>query len=246
MARLAGNWARGMRALDDEMEARIGVPASLAPGRSRAQPLQVIARDLLTKREPIWQDAFVDAAGIVTRSLLEHFPGNLFWDLDFLLAALLEASRRPEDLLARASAVARLQQMFGCNSVIAFRYLHDFTYGFDWARWTASGPAERAVSGPFSLTFLEHVERRGQEIAAAIVAGDPRLPRLPDGEFRNPFPFSRTPGHEALLLRDLAGRGLLPVHAWCVTARPRFDLPFAQLREERARALGLGAGPGQV
>lgn len=244
--RVAGDWVQAMQALDDEMEARIGVPASLAPDRSRAQPLRVIGSALLAQREPVWQDAFADAAAIVLRSLLEHFPGNLFWDLDFLLAALLEQSRRPEDLLERASAVARLQQIFGCKSVIAFRYLHDFTYGFDWARWTASGPAERASQGPFSLTFLDHVERRGREIVAAVLAGDPRFPRLPEGEFRNPFPFSRTPRHEALLLSDLADRDLIPVYGWCTTARPRFDLPFAQLREERARALGLSAAAGQV
>lgn len=244
--RLAADWTQAMQALDDEMEARIGVPASLAPGRARAQSLQAIGRALLAEREAVWQDAFVDAAAIVLRSLLEHFPGNLFWDLDFLLAALLEQSSRPDDLLERASAVARLQQIFGCKSVIAFRYLHDFTYGFDWARWTASRPAEGAVNGPFSVTFLDHVERRGQEIAAAIAAGDPRFPRLPEGEFRNPFPFSRTPRHEALLLTDLADRDLIPVYGWCTTARPRFDLPYAALREERARALGLAAGPGQV
>jgi len=245
-ARLVGDWTRGMQDLDDEMAARIGVPASLAPGRSRAQPLVVIARELLAKREPVWQEALVDATAIVLRSLLEHFPGNLFWDLDFLLAALLQESRQPKDLLDRASAVARLQQMFGCKSVIAFRYLHDFTYGFDWSRWTARKPAERAGSGPFSVTFLDHVERRGEEITAAIAAGDPRFPRLPEGEFRNPFPFSRTPQHEAELLTDLADRGLVPVHGWCIKARPRFDLPFAQLREARARVLGLLPKPRQV
>lgn len=245
MERLAVDWVGAMQALDDEIEASVGVPASLAPGRPRAQTLLSIARELVGQREPGWQEAFVDATAIVLRSLLEHFPNNLFWDLDFLLAALLAASERPDDLRERAAAVARLQELFGCRSAIAFRYLHDFTYGFDWARWAARKPAERAGSGPFSSTFLSHVERRGEEIAAAIAAGDPRFPRLPEGEFRNPFPFSRAPGHEARLLTDLAGRDLIPVYAWCTTARPRFDLPFAELREERARALGLPSGPGQ-
>ena len=240
-----GDWMQAMQALDDELEARIGVPASLAPGRPRAQSLLAIARELVGRREHAWQAAFVDATTTVLHSLLEHFPGNLYWDLDFLLAALLEESEQPDELRERAAAVARLQELFGCRSEIAFRYLHDFTYGFDWARWTARKPADRAGSGPFSATFLSHVERRGREIAAAIAAGDPRFPRLPQGEFRNPFPFSRIPRHEAQLLTDLAGRDLIPVYGWCTTARPRFDLPFAELREERARALGLPPGPRQ-
>ncbi len=241
--RPAVEWVQAMRALDAELEAGIGVPASLAPGRPRAQSLLSIATELVGQREAAWQDAFVEATTSVLRSLLEHFPGNLYWDLDFLLAALIEEAGRPDDLRAGAATVARLQELFGCHSVIAFRYLHDLTYGFDWARWVARKPAERAGVGPFSATFLAHVERRGQEITAAIAAGDVRFPRLPRGEFRNPFPFSRTPRHEARLLMDLAGRDLIPVYAWCTTARPRFDLPFAELREERARALGLPPGP---
>ncbi|MCC5886083.1 MAG: ferrochelatase [Gammaproteobacteria bacterium] len=245
MVRAADDWMRAMQALDEEVQARVGVPASLAPGRARAQSLLSIARELVGGREAGWQQAFVEATTTVLHSLLEHFPGNLYWDLDFLLAALLDESDTPDDLLVRAAAVARLQELFGCRSAIAFRYLHDFTYGFDWARWTARKPAERAGSGPFSTTFLAHVERRGREIAEAIEAGDARFPRLRPGEFRNPFPFSRTPEHEAHLLTDLAGRDLIPVYGWCTTARPRFDLPFAELREERARALGLPPGPGQ-
>lgn len=245
ITRVVDGWLQAMAGLDDELVARVGVPASLAPGRARAQSLQSIARELVGRQEAIWQQAFVEAATTVLYSLLEHFPGNLYWDLDFLLAALLEESEQPDDLIDRAAVVARLQELFGCRSVIAFRYLHDFTYGFDWARWTARKPAERAGSGPFSTTFLAHVERRGREIAEAIEAGDARFPRLRPGEFRNPFPFSRTPEHEAYLLTDLAGRDLIPVYGWCTTARPRFDLPFAELREERARALGLPPGPGQ-
>lgn len=239
------DWKEALARLDEALRDRVGVPASLAPGRPEAQSLLAIGRELVGQRGAAWQQAFAEATATVLYSLLEHFPGNLYWDLDYLLAALLEASSEPEDLLQRAVMVARLQALFGCRSVIAFRYLHDFTYGFDWARWTARKPAERAANGPFSNVFLSHVERRGREIAAAVAAGDARFPRLAAGEFRNPFPFSRAPEHEAHLLTDLAGRDLIPVYAWCTTARPRFDLPFAALREERARALGLPPGPGQ-
>ena len=234
-----------MRQLDGEIEACVGVPASLAPSRDRASSLEAIAERLLAARDPAWQVAFVAASRTVVRALIEHFPGNIFWDLDFLFAALLEEAATTDELLELGSSVARLQVLFGRHSLIAFRYLHDFTYGFDWARWTERRPEQRVGIGPFSAAFMAHVERRGVEITAAIEAGDPRFPVLKPGEFRNPFPFSRTPRHERSLLEDLAAQDLVPIHTWRIEARPRYDLPFAARREERAKALGIPPGPQQ-
>lgn len=225
--------------LDAELEACAGTPASLAPGRERASSLVAIGASLVSGRSAAWSDAFASSAERVVRALIEHFPGNLYWDLDYLLAALVDEAAAPESLLESAAAVARLQELFGRHSQIAFRYLHDFTYGFDWARWSARRPSERAGVGPFSPRFLAHLEQRGREITAAIDAGDARFPRLPPGAFRNPFPFSRKPGHERRLLEDLAARDLVPIHTWCTQARPRNDLPFSELREQRARELAI-------
>ncbi len=230
---------RRLAVLDAELAACAGTLASLAPGRDSASSLVTIATSLLSGRSSAWEDAFASSAERVVRALIEHFPGNLYWDLDYLLAALLEEAAAPEGLLEAANTVARLQALFGCHSKIAFRYLHDFTYGFDWARWSVRRPAEREGIGPFSPLFLAHLEQRGREITAAIDAGDERFPRLSPGTYRNPFPFSRKPFHERLLLEDLAARNLVPIHTWSIQARPRNDLPFSELREERARALAI-------
>lgn len=245
------SWREPMQRLDAELQTRVGAPLSLAPGRARAQSLSLVAEELLASRSSPWQQAFVAASVDITEAMLEHFPGNLYWDLDYVMAALLAEAgcedEGPQRLRQLAAMVVALQVRFGRHGLIRFRYLHDFTYGFDWARWVARKPAQRAGHGPFSLVYLRHIEGRGREMSAAIEAGDPALPLLAPGQFRNPFPFSREPVHEARLLADLAGRDLIPVHAWCTTAQPRHDLPFAALREERAWALAIppAAGDGE-
>lgn len=230
---------RRMRDLDAELVDRAGPPASLAPGRSRATSLEALTVVIAGDFDSRWAQALAGGVGSMVRSQIEHFPGNIYWDLDFLVAALLGQAGSPTAFLDLAERVVRLQRLFGCHSVIGFRYLHDFTYGFDWARWTARSPGERATIGPFSGTFLDRLEHRGGEIEARIRAGDARYPRLAPGVFRNPFPFSRSPRDERRLLEDLAANDLIPVHAWRVDARPRFDRPYTEQREVRARELGI-------
>jgi hypothetical protein len=123
--------------------------------------------------------------------------------------------------------------------VLAFRYVHDFTYGFDWAKWVMHEPAERRGVGPFDPTFLAYLRSRGEELVTLIELDDEKYPKLPDGRSRNPFGFSREPAHEALLFTDLAARGLLPIRAWDVESEPVAERPFADLRFDRARQLGV-------
>jgi hypothetical protein len=93
--------------------------------------------------------------------------------------------------------------------------------------------------GPFDRAFLEHLLRRGGEIIDLIRAGDDSYGPLREGEDRNPFRFAREPEAEALLHRDLATRGLIPVEAWRYDAVPRWDVKFSEERDARAAALGL-------
>lgn len=165
------------------------------------------------------------------------FPDNLFWDLEFLAASLVRAGAGEVTALGRR--IADLQALYGHNTAIRFRYVHDFLYGYDWAKWVQRDPAARREVGPFAPAFIAHQERRARELEHLIAADDEVYPTLLEGQVRNPFPFSREPDAEALLLRDLAARRLLPVEAWDVAAAPRWDRPFADLRVERARALGL-------
>jgi len=228
-----------LRTIDEALAARVGTPASLAPGRSVATCIEALGVRLLTGREPVWAEAFVDGMAAIVTAELENFPENLFWDADYLAAALLEEADTPDDLTGLVEAVVRLHRLFGRHSPIRFRYLHDFSYGFDWARWAAREPATRAAIGPFSAPFLTDLEHRGAELCARIEANDARYPQLPQGEARNPFAFSREPEHEWRLLTDLAARDLVPVPAWQLDARPCWRRPYADLRLARARALGL-------
>ncbi len=167
----------------------------------------------------------------ITRSMADNFPENIFWDLEVIADALRGGV--PADLLAR------VQPLYGQNGEIRFRYIHDFIYGFDWAKWVRRAPTERATHGPFSEAFLAYSFRRGHELLALIADNDSKYGQLQDARARNPFGFSREPDDEALLFRDLAERDLLPVRAWDTSARPVWDRPFAELRTERAGALGL-------
>src|SRR6185436_13284509 len=125
----------------------VGGQSSLAPGRVRARTLFEIAGEL---RGLALED---EHASVVARALRrvrgafeEHFPENLFLDLD-LFAATLARTRVAGDIERSADLVCRLSDVFG-SPPIRFRYTHDFLYGFDWCRWVAKEPGSRADVGP--------------------------------------------------------------------------------------------------
>lgn len=210
---------------------------SLSPGRVHARalhelPLEAGDHDVVVARGLC---AIADA-------IARGFPRNLFCDLE-LVASSLSATGRREGEAGVERAVARiveLHDVFGCASSIHFRYVHDFLYGFDWARWVRRDPEGRAGVGPFDADFLDHSRRRGGELLELIARDDPKYGRVAEGADRNPFPFARDPASEETLLRDLAERGWIPVEAWREDAAPRWDRDYAGEREERARVLGLG------
>ncbi|MEH2239344.1 MAG: hypothetical protein V7K30_24570 [Nostoc sp.] len=95
----------------------------------------------------------------IVYSQLQNFPENIFWDLDFLVSSMLRQA-----LVADEGAIAFLKvfgekmisltEMFGNKTEMRFRYVHDFIYGFDLARWVQKEPQKRAQIEPFSLVFL--------------------------------------------------------------------------------------------
>ena len=233
--------AREDRRLDVEVERR-----SLAPDRATATPLTEIVDALPLHRVP--EDlACAFMAGIVrwTQGQSEHFPENIFWDFDFPLAAMWRgvASLPEPDRLSRVEALfvllLELQRCYGVHSTIRFRYVHDFTYGLDWAKWVGREPAQDGSVGPFDWCFLRYLERRAEELVALIAADDQKYPTLRDAKPRNPFSFRRDPSAEQAILGALAAAGELPVQAWSRTAVPVWDRPFQDLRVAKARALGL-------
>lgn len=204
---------------------------SLCPERERAHlPGELASSDAVSA-------ALVE---IVT-ALADSYPENLFCDLDALAAHLGRAS--PSLCRETGRRIAGLHRLYGRHTAICFRYVHDFVYGFDWARWVAREPITRASVGPFDLPFLSYLERRGAELLELIEGDDAKYPRLRDQKNRSPFPFSREPEAELAVHRALARKGLLPNPAWRSDAQPVWDRPFVALREAEAKALGFWLGP---
>lgn len=217
--------------------------ASLDPDRERASSLLSLGERLLTTRDtPALAQAFCDGLAELAVAQLESFPENLFWDLDFPAAQMLEQARRASDPVAVCrdlfARTAELQRLYGRETAIRFRYVHDFSYGYDWAKWVGREPTQDGSVGPFDLEFLAYMKRRAHELEALIEADDEKYPRLRDERPRNPFVFSREPQAEFEILRALAKRGSIPVEAWRVDATPDPHRPYADLRVQLATELG--------
>ncbi|MCA9655255.1 MAG: ferrochelatase [Myxococcales bacterium] len=217
---------------------------SLAPGRTWARSLVEVAELVLGGRDDAVARALAESLATIATAMQRAFPENIFGDLELLAASLWRGALATDDPVAclriQGERVAALQELFGRGTPIRFRYVHDFVYGFDWAKWVAKDPPTRAGVGAFDAPFLAFMDHRGHELLELIAAGrDGKYPPLPDGRPRNPFGFSREPEAEIRLHRTLAAEGLLPVEAWRVDARPRWDRPYAALRREVAERLGL-------
>lgn len=210
---------------------------TLAPGGSEARSLEEIATILQLPAE--LRQVWFESMSLIVEGTQEHFPETIFWDVDFLGAALLDEYPDPTEMRYRAEQIVGFHKVYGRNSIIRFRYVHDFTYGFDWAKWVSRAPLARSEHGPFSSQFLDHVEKRGQELIELIHEDDETYPKLPDGRPRNPFVFSREPEEETRLFETLAQCDLLPVCAWEARSTARWDESFAEQREEVAAELGI-------
>ena len=235
----------GIEQLDRELEAR-GRTLSLGPGRPRATTLTALVSWQLPAADTKPELVASVEHGLcrIVRAILQAFPDNIFWDLDYMLACLIGDAGRAEHPVAAVEAavesIVELQEQFGRETAISFRYVHDFLYGFDWARWVAKAPDEREAVGPFDPRFVDVMRKRGEELLETIDSGsDPKYPRLEDERHRNPFGFSRAPRAELVLHRHLARRAMIPVEAWRRDARPQWNRDFTALRQREALALGL-------
>lgn len=234
-------------AADQHLDAHAWGRRSLAPGREQSRSLlEVCAAAARPGDDPEMVVTLATGLAELARTQQESFPDNLCCDFDLLVADAVRharASPRPAAVMhARLASMCRLQRLYGSDTAIRFRYVHDFVYGFDWAKWVARDPDLRATVGPFDPMFLEHLERRAHVLLGLIAEDDPVYGSLPDDHARNPFPFSREPDDELTLHRDLARHNLVPVPAWDPQGRPTWLRAFAALRVERAAALGLAVG----
>jgi hypothetical protein len=214
---------------------------TLDPNRSRATPLSDVVGELADSTQ---HPQLAAAACAVAEAQIEAFPQNLLWDFDYYLASLHAQAREAPDYgahLREATGITvGLMRLYGQHSTIRFQYVHDFMYGFDWARWVRRDQEARSRVEPFSLEFLRQSDRRGRDILRLIESDDEVYPKLSGAGPRNPFPFVRAPDEELRLYRSLAERSCIPVEAWRVNACPDASRDFDELREEAARRLGLG------
>ena len=227
-----------------EIEARIQQTRfgalSLDPSRTTARSLTELVSAFADAQQ---LPHLASAASAVAEAQLCSFPENIFWDFDFYLASIHRDASAAPDYASYLEEVTRitvgLMTLYGQQSVIRFRYVHDFMYGFDWARWVRREPDERNGVEPFGIDFLRQTESRGRDILTLIQADDDWYPKLAEGAVRNPFPFSREPDEELSLYRLLANRDCIPVQAWRIDAHPDASRDFDALREELAASLGL-------
>jgi len=136
-------------------------------------------------------------------------------------------------------------QRFGTNSPISFRFIHDFTYGFDWSRWARRNKNHVNPQIPFNLMFLRYLQNRSYEITQLIRDNDHEYPKLKKGERRNPFFFSREPKDEIKLYETLAAENSIPIQCWQLDAIGRTDLDFTNRRRQAAFELGIQKREGQ-
>lgn len=185
-----------------------------------------------------------DILELIIYAQVQNFPENIFWDFDFTVSSMVRQA-----LVAEEGAIAFLEcfgkkmvlliELFGIKKEIRFRYVHDFIYGFDWARWVQKEPQTRSDSEPFSLVFLDYLLIKGEKLVKRINYGQVTSYNLGNTGHRNPFDFSREPEDERLLLTSLAKEKLIPVEAWNWDTSPVWNQPFQEMRQQLALELNI-------
>jgi hypothetical protein len=193
------------------------------------------------------ESLYIIMEGVVD-SILENYPENIFWDLDFLASNMFTKIQEEETNTSKSKRAFYLREklqdifeLFGNKTAIHFRYIHDFIYGYDWCKWVRSSedPIMDHLLDPFGNCFLDSIKKRGLEILELIAKNDENYVSLDSGVYRNPFTFSRGTEDEIRLFRDLANTGDIPVPGWQVYGAVQFKKDYSLIRNNRAVTLGI-------
>lgn len=230
--------------LDRIIEQHHIIPRSLNPQKSLCTKFEVLG-DLAVQTCPDKNiiTALKNSLEQILIAQIKNFPKNIFWDFDFLVAYLVQkTSQNPQDAISYleifANKIIALMDLYGNHHVICFRYVHDFSYGFDWARWIKKQPQKRNQIEPFNTIFLDDLLKRGQQMSKAIANDENDTYRSCNNLYRNSFNFSREPEAEFQLMTLLASYHLIPVPTWNWNATPTWEKPFDQLREQISLKIG--------
>ncbi|MGB3652801.1 MAG: hypothetical protein WBA41_16520 [Rivularia sp. (in: cyanobacteria)] len=236
--------SNSFQVLDKILTQQVAKPLSLNPNKSLITSFTDLEAKIIQQSSDVYLIAMLgDTLQRILDALLHNFPENIFWDFDFIVSSMLKqalSSDAAVDILEDfGNKIVLLMDMFGRESEIRFRYVHDFMYGFDWARWVNKKPKSRASLEPFCIHFLDDLLCRGEEILQSIKEDDEKYPQISNKRYRNPFCFSREPEDECRLLTYLADRSCIPVAAWEWDTVGVWDKPFYQLREEASLKLNI-------
>ncbi|MBF2064119.1 MAG: hypothetical protein IGS39_06805 [Calothrix sp. C42_A2020_038] len=228
----------------DQMILQQGItPLSLNPNKNLITSFRELGNIVLERvNDSDLVECIFKTLEYILNAQLSNFPENIFWDYDFMIHEIIEQAISAKEeaitfLESFAKKLVELMEMFGCSNEIRFRYVHDFTYGFDWARWVKKDPVNRANIRPFNVIFLDYLLNKGKEILQKISVDDIRYRHISERSYRNPFRFPRDPKDEYRLLTYLAGYQLIPVATWNWNGGAVWDKPFDQLREQASMKL---------
>ncbi len=246
MSKIPATALADFRAIDAQIKESAICYLSVAPDRDTPTSFKNLgehAASLIREEKRLREIAF-HLREIVT-AVLRNFPENIFWDFDYLTSVLVAAaldndSSDRKTLAATAEKIVILNDIFGENTRIRFRYVHDFLYGYDWAKWVKKSPRKNADIQPYDIPFLDYMIQRGRELFELIAANDSKYHKLRGTGHRNPFGFSREPDAEKRLFRQLAREGQIPLVAWEFNGAVEWQRPFAEIRKQQAISLGLG------
>ena len=207
-------------------------PLSLNPNKDTITPFIQLGKNHIHENfeAKLLKTAVNGFCAIVT-SQIHHFPENIFWDFDYLFASIfsIKDSKQCENY---CHSIVELQEGYGIHSKVRFQYMHDFTFGFDWARWVAKNPQDRSTVKPLDEIFLSYLKQRLSELIDLIAGNDEKYPQLKTDAPRNPYAFARTPEAEEKLHVTLAARGLIPVEAWNTIPKIEWNKDYSGIREK--------------
>ena len=236
--------SNSFKVLDEILAQQVVKPLSLNPNKSLITCFtELEAKIIQQSSDVILITVIRDTLQKILDALLHNFPENIFWDFDFMVSSMLKQALFAKDKIALlddfCNKIVLLMDMFGRKSEIRFRYVHDFMYGFEWARWVQKKPHQRAHLEPFCLNFLDYLIGKGEEILQRIKKDDFQYPKISEKLYRNPFCFSREPEDEYRLLIYLAADKSIPVPAWEWDTVGIWNKPFYLLREQASLNLNI-------
>ncbi|BDA79390.1 hypothetical protein LPTSP3_g23200 [Leptospira kobayashii] len=230
--------------IDRFLDLRYPTRRTLCPNRNQVTRFEEIGNQIsdLLGNEQDWKHSAEITYKIVD-SVVDHFPENIFWDFDYMIMKIVGNSAYSEQGFRQSmdltvEKILNIFFIFGKNSSIKFRYIHDFIYGYDWLKWMLEKKHPGDEIDPYGVSFLDYIGHRGMEMISLIAKNDSNYPEL-NGLYRNPFLFSRSDEDEIHLLKDLAASGNIPIEAWDRYANPKSDRNYSKIRLERSEQMGI-------